>query len=110
MQTDQQVQCKQYYESTYLSLLEHLDDKPKALDACLQRFLNQRPTGKHRTNADRAVGLIESEFWSDTESVNQSKYAALALSKVLGHHEKVSASAVLQIAKSTPDTFRWAIA
>lgn len=109
MQMQHLAQCRDYYHSIYQSCLQDVGDAGNAMDACLQRFLNQRPNGKHLTSKTRAKALISCAFWSDSEVIDASEFASLALSKVLHYDDVLPEDLAIQLASHNPESLRWAI-
>ncbi|WP_440465695.1 NERD domain-containing protein [Pseudomonas sp. YH-1] len=81
----------------------------RALDECLHHFLDQRPAGKHTSAHDRALGLASAPFWRDQQTVQDSKLASLALSRVLYFDDAISLDLLVHLATQNPETLRWAI-
>lgn len=109
MQGSYHEQCRDYYQSTFEGYLQSSDNVGEALDACLQRFLNQSPNGKNLTTRIRAQGLVCSAFWGDSQAVAGSSLASLALSKILHYDDVLPIQLTDQLAGKNPDTLRWAI-
>lgn len=102
-------QCCDYYQSVYQSHWQSSGNDGEALDACLQRFLNQSPSGKKLTAKIRAQQLIATGLWSNSKALEESALASLALSKILHYDDILPANLTDQLADQNPETLRWAI-
>lgn len=99
--------CLQHYMAVYARQL-HIADNGQALDECLQHFLDQRPASKGLSSFDRAAGLAAAPFWMQASIVNDSKLAALALSRILRHESAIDIEHLVYLGHNSPDTLRWA--
>ena len=109
MKGNHHERCRDYYQLAFEDYLQSSDDIGEALDACLQRFLNQSPNGKNLTSRIRAQGLVSSGFWEDSKAVADSTLASLALSKILHYDDVLPIQQADLLANHNPDTLRWAI-
>lgn len=100
--------CLEHYTAVYVRQL-HIADNGQALEECLQHFLDQRPASKGLSSLDRATGLAAAPFWRDACIVNDSKLAALALSRILRHESAIDIEQLVYLGHNSPDTLRWAI-
>lgn len=100
--------CLQHYLLTYNKALA-IGSRSRALDECLHHFLDQRPSGKHTSAHDRALGLASSPFWLDLQAVQDSELASLALSRVLHFDDAIRLDPLVHLATQNPETLRWAI-
>lgn len=100
--------CLQHYLLTYNKALA-IGSRSRALDECLHHFLDQRPSGKHTSAHDRALGLASSPFWLDLQAVQGSELASLALSRVLHFDDAIRLDLLVHLATQNPETLRWAI-
>lgn len=109
MQKKHHERCRDYYQSAFQSYLQSSDNTAEALDACLQRFLNQSPSGKRLTSRVRAQGLTCTGLWVDSKAVTGSALAGLALGKILHYDDILPTQLASQLARQNPETLRWAI-
>lgn len=111
MQKKHHEQCRDYYQSSFQNYLQNSDNTGKALDACLQRFLNQSPSGKRFTPSIRAQGLVNTGLLADSKAVAGSALASLALNKILRYDDIdiLPTELIDQLACHNPETLRWAI-
>lgn len=100
--------CLEHYMAVYARQL-HIAENGQALEECLQHFLDQRPASKGLSSLDRATGLAAAPFWRDACIVNDSKLAALALSRILRHESAIDIEQLVYLGHNSPDTLRWAI-
>ena len=101
-------QCLQHYLAVF-SDYEKEFGRNEAFDECLHQFLDQRPAGKNLSWSDRATGLAAAPFWLAADLIKTSELSALALSRILIHDEAISSELLVHLAKTVPDTLRWAI-
>lgn len=106
--SDKGNRCLQHYLRVF-RCSQSAGGSGRALDECLQHFLDQRPAGKHLTALDRAEGLSSALFWWDPQTVQDSELASLALSRVLHLDTAISLDLVMHLAIRNPETLRWAI-
>ena len=102
------IRCLQHYLAVFAGRQQQGNDS-QALDECLHQFLDQRPATKGLSRIDRATGMAAAPFWREADVVNASKLSALALGSILRHDDAISIELLEHLARTVPDTLRWAI-